>query len=1149
MTKENINMQCAVKRFAESKENGLCLIDMPTGTGKTFLTAQLIQQFIKKEAFQNFDCVIYLTPLKKNVNDLYKEVKDGFEDNLELFDNSVLILLPNYERVIEKLSDNDFVRSIPDSVRKRQTFKELKVQIDEYNRFVDGGAYTKDLMNNALKDIRTKYEYNFRHDIEIEISRVAKNLKQRKELVFSEEYKWLREMYPSCYSDVRNVLIMTMDKFLATNDPIVDKPYTFLSHLSDKKALIFIDEFDATKDVILNREIEKCIDYKIDIIKLFSTLTASLKGREFPDQLFADSDKSRESFKWMKSMMLDTEKKHDLNYLFKLVDENDTERHFLFDDFQIHTISALDDGKTVSIKNDKSRNQNIIKFEKGKSDESFYSAIYALKIAINNFVHCNAMMARNYKNYQNNLARINGTEFMELDQTVRTITDFYNLDQKLEDVVAELIENDIALPKNERNKDFLDTDFYMNGFRYYDFNDDLYHDASTSILMCFLKNTPERFIISLADKASVVGLSATASIETVTGNYNLDYVKSKLGEKYYSLPQEDEENIKAYVEESLPSKHKIDIHHIQITDEEPADLAKLLFDTEANRELFQGTFEAYQNEDEKNKNFANVRTVKAMLAIKEFIKNEKSKVILVLTTRNVKDNSEEDSYCQKVVSAIVESLSKENGIETPSIYYLFGNEFEKEKQKYLEEVRKGKRIILFSSYPATGTGQNLQYEENSGDNDEMVKKDIDSLYIEMPTNIIVQKKAVKASEGDLIKYIYQMESLRRSGDISKTKSVFNIKQAFKQYMNPSRDEYFDNVPYRSSSANNHIVKTLIQAVGRICRTRRHEFKRDVNIYVDNTIFEKVKFKFIQDKLLNPEFKKIIEQSTLEEKFDVEVIHALNKADELNDRVGKRLNNILSENRSVWSESSMKQWNLIRTTIGQNPTISRQKLEELSKQPGLEHLPDFYIFGLEGRNMKYYSFNPSIEEKQFLFGKTDKEGYICINEEGCRLDVIKNIKFLSIKLRELGYPTFFVPNEGMILPVVYQNIYKGVLGEVIGRIMIESWGFKLAEITDPYAFEKFDFCFEENNKLFVDFKNWANDQDDGKRRKLQNIPEKLEKVNGIRAFVINIFGDDTKPTRIGNVVMVPSLFKKKLGHYFAASFVVSYIKEALHDGNK
>ena len=72
------------------------------------------------------------------------------------------------------------------------------------------------------------------------------------------------------------------------------------------------------------------------------------------------------------------------------------------------------------------------------------------------------------------------------------------------------------------------TDFYVNGFRYYDFKDDMSHDTSTKISMCYLDNTPEGFLLTLSNRAMIVGLSATASIDTVTGNYNLAYIKEQL---------------------------------------------------------------------------------------------------------------------------------------------------------------------------------------------------------------------------------------------------------------------------------------------------------------------------------------------------------------------------------------------------------------------------------------------------------------------------------------------------------------------------------------------------------------------------------------------------------------------------------------------
>ena len=49
VVKGNNDMQCAVKKFAESKENGLCLIDMPTGTGKTYQTRLLIEKYLRGE--------------------------------------------------------------------------------------------------------------------------------------------------------------------------------------------------------------------------------------------------------------------------------------------------------------------------------------------------------------------------------------------------------------------------------------------------------------------------------------------------------------------------------------------------------------------------------------------------------------------------------------------------------------------------------------------------------------------------------------------------------------------------------------------------------------------------------------------------------------------------------------------------------------------------------------------------------------------------------------------------------------------------------------------------------------------------------------------------------------------------------------------
>ena len=84
------SMQCAVEKFVKAKENGLCLIDMPTGAGKTYLTRKIIGEFIRGEILDNVKTIIYLTPQKKNIDDIFNDVKKDFYDNDSHFYSNVL---------------------------------------------------------------------------------------------------------------------------------------------------------------------------------------------------------------------------------------------------------------------------------------------------------------------------------------------------------------------------------------------------------------------------------------------------------------------------------------------------------------------------------------------------------------------------------------------------------------------------------------------------------------------------------------------------------------------------------------------------------------------------------------------------------------------------------------------------------------------------------------------------------------------------------------------------------------------------------------------------------------------------------------------------------------------------------------------------
>lgn len=212
------SMQCAVEKFVKVKENGLCLIEMPTGTGKTYLTGKIIGGFIRGEILQNVKTIIYLTPQKKNIDDIFNDVKRDFSDNPSLFDANVLKIYANYESVLDKFLG--VYDKIPHAIQNRQSCKDLKKQIELYNDLLNRNI-PKDILDSTLSEIRKRYEVAFRKDLSEELSKIAKNKREKKIKLNSKEYSWIKVLYPACLTEDRKVLFMTVDKFVSGNDPII----------------------------------------------------------------------------------------------------------------------------------------------------------------------------------------------------------------------------------------------------------------------------------------------------------------------------------------------------------------------------------------------------------------------------------------------------------------------------------------------------------------------------------------------------------------------------------------------------------------------------------------------------------------------------------------------------------------------------------------------------------------------------------------------------------------------------------------------------------------------------------------------------------------------------------------------------------------
>ena len=124
----------------------------------------------------------------------------------------------------------------------------------------------------------------------------------------------------------------------------------------------------------------------------------------------------------------------------------------------------------------------------------------------------------------------------------------------------------------------------------------------------------------------------------------------------------------------------------------------------------------------------------------------------------------------------------------------------------------------------------------------------------------------------------------------------------------------------------------------------------------------------------------------------------------------------------------------------------------------------------------------------------------------------------------GWATTFGNKEKIFSPVLFNNIYKGVLGEVAGKFILEQeLGIKLKEISDTNKFEVFDY--ELSNGIYIDFKHWKNTYNIDRNKAINNINEKLKSINGKKVLIINIISDNAfsiGDVNNGQIVEIPRL---------------------------
>ncbi|MBD5159294.1 MAG: hypothetical protein HDT23_03505 [Ruminococcus sp.] len=450
---------------------------------------------------------------------------------------------------------------------------------------------------------------------------------------------------------------------------------------------------------------------------------------------------------------------------------------------------------------------------------------------------------------------------------------------------------------------------------------------------------------------------------------------------------------------------------------------------------------------------------------------------------------------------------------------LTGENYESHKADILRRLADGEKIFVISTYKTIGEGQNMQYQIPEILKDKLIhsnsfasrgEKDFDAVYLEKPTNLIVNITD-DLTEKNLIKYIFQMEFLQENYEISTDTTWNKIKNAFISYFT-NKKYYNDKVTLSVlESIKLYATTVIIQAIGCICRTNMKN--ENIYIFADSSLTDITKY-----RIFNFEFVSLCDRiRELKKNYSVPDRLTI-KADTVSIMASRHIDTMLD---NAWTDKTMYFWKTLRDFVMKYPTISGQEKDTLM-------IRDNYFIQLPAPNAKYY-YSQSDDFRKISVSFTPEQDYSIADEAKTRLNIFMKWEALRKYFTRNGYATEFKPAEYIMSPAVWNNIYKGALGEAVGKFWFsEILDINLEELDNPEIFETFDFRIPEK-QIFIDFKNWSENYDTDLQETLDKIYLKSEKCDLKVAIIANVIAGKKYATKKyekngRKIIVIPSLLR-------------------------
>ena len=1087
--------------------NGLSIIDAATGYGKSFQARKYIIDNCKINKF------IFLAPQKK----LFLEFKkDDIEMMKQLLNEEPIIinLIPAFDTFREyflKISDDNIFNQISNVSSLRRVVTSIqKANIDDIEFYREFFNKEEQIFRKELKEL-LKDQKEFKRDYKKD----GINSYNKKDILsFFSKYEWIVKLYPGVLAPFANLIQMTIHKSYYPIDTLWYGQHEISNKFDNlfKNYIVFIDEFDSTKEALLSIIISNITNQ--DRVNLFKTITYIYNSLSnicsnniLPKKFFGDKQEQFENriFQFYNDLKENYNSYH-LESTLKYLNDGKSEQ-FLFRDKQIIDVYDSKNKGKLTIQFDENENCNIVKLEK-EENNLFEEISDFISQKIDEFMILIADISKNFFEYKQK-TRKKGDEVYSLYDSVCTIINEFNIGKSNEEYYSKIVYKYLTYTLKLANDDvgeFLDT-----GFKYFFLEDNSSHDLSTNVYYYHYNELPEHFLIGMAQNNIVIGISATATLNTYVKNYDMHYLSKKLGEHFIQVNQDELSELKQDFLNFETRSHKVICKYIN----DQQDLSLENFDY-----LFENLDEVLNNyKFDKYKMFDTAqitgdkkyRLTTYYNLFKTFITFINEKVHGMICFLNFKIND----ALELKFDYFKEQLEKTAKLKDYSckIYTLDSNNFDEQYDKIKEELKKD-NVFIISTYKTLALGKNLQYEF---DGDE---KDLDGVYLDKVT--YVMPSVEKYNEDTLAEYLYALEYLKAEGLIKERKKfVKYISEGFKKYLT---DKIILSVDKDVISAKDSIIcKLVIQAIGRICRTK-NKFD-NVHIIMHHKIKEALirKKKMLEDRMINYELQEILKSLPDEEKSVI-----------LNQKyIVENYNNNKNANYQItylsynwWTDLKRTEWIHLRELVLKHPTTDY--IDDINEIYYCQFGEDISSYVYQEKRLsenKLELFN--ISESAIADKYSNK-----VNLTSSRFKEMLKSKYVYDYCVKNGYATEFKKNKYILNPATFQRIYKGAIGEIAAKAILESYGIIIKEIVDNKHFEKFDYY---NGQVFYDMKNWSEDFYKNKPEMIDKIAKKAEKVGAKRVVIINVLKNNYQDIheniiQDGIIYEIPWLYDSKNDTY-------------------